>query len=619
MYQTLKPTNRTSLQRHSFWLTLCVLALSSSTTRANQTSPPSLDSKNESSERIEAFLKDAGSKSRSRRPTGRLFFLERRPIKRVQVAYVIDNSSSMSGSLKFLKEWIPTNLEAKINAEDLQRTIVYRGADGKFKAQKFSTSAEDLEKRMRGITGYPIRTNGTLWSGVRRTISELPWEDKERNTLRWVVVCGNADTEPPSAQEAQSLARQARIRNTSIIYLLFGSGTPDSLRTVNKTLAQLAANTAGLFVDLESQSSRDAMQWKSTPIAIPPVNPPEDDILTVTVAGTEQAKNTVEVMKRVLRRMPFVIFDPPTPSEYQVKIRQSDFRGRVEIKASLWNHDQQLASADARINSRNEQEIQEVAGRCMRDLLSNAAAASRGDPKHAELNRRIIDHLDRTKELRSMIANHPRARDEIMAALDLLRQSNLEDPETLPATIRRVRLHLNNADFYDRGNAFALLLMAQGQFNLAQAANELGDQNGQQNYSQAYYRYLGGAYEAARRSLSKNSPIRLMIEAEYYLSEFKFEEAIAKCEAITRHPMRTTADIELIARWNLCLLYAGDWGVASQAKELINEAKSQRQMQTILERWPNSHEASFFRQEIGKTDAMQVTLPIGETQFAIWP
>lgn len=633
MYQIFKPPS-TKLRRCPCWLTLCVLAFATGTTWAHQTSTSSVASHRESLNPIETFLKNAGGKGRDLRPTARLFYLERSQIDRVQVAYVIDNSSGMSSALPMLTKLIPTLLEDKIDPAMLQRTIVYRRADGQLKAQPFSTSSEDLAEWMRDVAANAKPAKSALWGDVRRTIMELPWDNtpwdntpwddnkEASNTLRWVIVCGSSSTEPPNAEEARTLAREARVKNTSIISLLFNSSTPhspDSLRTVKNSLAQLASSTAGLFVDLDSPSSRDAMEWKSTSIEIPSDNRLDEDSLSVTVTGTEQAKNTINVMKRLLRRIPLVVADSSEPAKYQVKIRQSDFRGRVEIAASLWHHDQRLASAAARLNSRNEHEIQEVAGRCMRDLLTSTAAGSKRDPQHADLNKRIVDHLDRTKELRSMIASHPRARNEIMAALDLLRQSNMEDAKTLPETIRRARAHLNNADFYDRGNAFALLLMAHGQFNLAQAANEIGDQNRQQNYSRAYFRYLGGAYEAARRSLHKNSPIRLLIEAEYYLSEFKFEEAIAKCEAITEHPMRATADIELIARWNLCWLYAGDWGVASQAEELIDATKSQRQMQTILDDWPNSHEATFFRREIGKeSDAMQFTLPIGENEFATW-
>ena len=127
---------------------------------------------------------------------------------------MIDNSSSMSGTLPMLKALIPTFLEDKIDPAKLQRTIVYRGADGKTKKQMFSTSAEDLAARMHDVTVNAKPAKGALWGDVRQTITELPWDnrpwnDKEEasNTLRWVIVCGNSNTAPPSAEEARSLAR----------------------------------------------------------------------------------------------------------------------------------------------------------------------------------------------------------------------------------------------------------------------------------------------------------------------------------------------------------------------------------------------------------------------------
>ena len=80
MYQIFKTTPTPRLRRRLFWLPLCVLAFANGTTWANQSGPPSVDSQSESHKQIEAFLMNAGGKTRSLRPSSsRLFYLEKKP------------------------------------------------------------------------------------------------------------------------------------------------------------------------------------------------------------------------------------------------------------------------------------------------------------------------------------------------------------------------------------------------------------------------------------------------------------------------------------------------------------------------------------------------------------
>jgi hypothetical protein len=589
---------------------LTSLAISPRVT-ANQVDAPTR--KKPTASAVQRFLEDQGKNTLGWR---RGPFDVGGETKRLQVAYVIDNSLDRE-SLELLRNLLPVFLKEKIRGDIPERAIV--GAqDGIYVVNDFRTSDVELEKQLKGVTGGARSNREDFWDGVVKAVTKLNW-DSRRDTLRWVVVCGNSVSHSRTATQEESLVRLARAKNISIMSLLFQSSpsaSTDSRQRAKKVLTSLSTATAGSFVDLSSQSSIDYWNEKSTPLDKPSPNieTPKDP-LTIRVVGPDRASKTLEVMRRVLRQVPCSVVESSDTSKYWIDVTQSNFRGRIKIRASLKYQDVKLASAQMiRLDSWDEFSSQNAAGQCLHELLTSAARTL--NDSHLELRERIKGHLDRDRRLRCVVANHPRARDEIMAALKLLRQSHAEDPGEMQQTTKRVMAHLNNADFYDRGNAFALLLMANAQFNLAQAAKESGNQQREElAYRQRYLLYLGRAHQASLDSLPETSPIWKVIEAEYHLGFNEFGKAIELYEQIASiPPLGTTADIELRARWMLCGLYAGDWNIASKAEELVAPSKSLGHMQEILKRWPNSPEAKLLRNEMKKD---RFRLPVTNRRYAV--
>lgn len=596
---------------------ICALILLTTSARgsANQFNAPSEQHPDTST--VQEFLRLQGLSTRGGLRRGP--FEIGRSTKRIQVAFVIDSSLDEK-SLGMLRELIPVFLKQKVAGDEDPERVIVGAKNGAYVVNDFQTSDAALLQQFDALTGSGSSNQVDFWDGVKTAVERLQW-DARRNSLRWVIVCGNAASKKRTPDQEQDLIRLARIKNISIISLLFRASPKTLLASrerAKQVLTSLSSETAGTFVNLGSQSSIDYWYGHSTELKEPTrIDAPKEDDMTIRVVGrdSDQDGKTLEVMRRVLQQLPCsVVYSPD--AKYSIDVNPSNYRGRITIQASLKSEDVELASARIiSLDSWDQCSLQDAAMQCLHELLTRAARTL--NDSHGELRKRIREYLDRDRKLRCVVATHPRARDEIMSALKLLRQSHIEDPSELQQTTKRVIAHLNNADFYDPGNAFALLLRANAQFNLAQAARESGDQQGEeQTHRRRYLMYLGQAFQASDAlDEKKMSPIRKVIEAEYRLGNGEFEKAIELYEEIAAIPqLRGTTDLELRARWMLCGLYDGDWNISSEAEELKSYRKSLEHMKEIIRRWPNSPEARLLRNQFNEN---RKRLPSTQQRYAV--
>ena len=579
------------------------------------------------------FLRNVAGRKKSGSRRGELFPVGRETT-RIQIAFVIDNSNLSKEDLDGLKTLLPEFPEDSIDSHEVWRTVAYR-KNGKFFVEDFTTSAEVIRNRLNDLTvdrqlGPGVASEG-LWGAVEEPVMSLNWDVEREDTLRWVIVCGSSSSQLPVQDKASlaegvsELASKARSKNVSIVSLVYGAPHQNEMdaeqEISRRVFSDLSRDTDGTIVDLESQHSRNYWFGKSTdPLSIDSQMLGEDS-LAIRINAPERATAARFVMENVLRRLPCAVVGSQDNARYTVDVSQSTFRGKVEMVASLRFDGEEIASEKVGVNSRDVVEIQAAADRCMRALLIQTARNTESAAPHAVLHSRILDHLERTRELRAMVANHPKARDEIVAAIELLQSSHLKDATEMKRSVDRAIAHLNNADYYDQDNAFALLLMANCQRDLAQASEEMGRQADQQRHMRRYERFVDNAYDASL-SLPDSSAIRLAIQAEWHLSYQRFQAAIDCFEKLATHELRATADLELRAKWMLAGLYAGDWGVANavDSKQLIRPDLARSNIEDLIAEWPSSPQATFLRDKIRESvgNETEFRFPLGEKKFATW-
>lgn len=198
------------------------------------------------------------------------------------------------------------------------------------------------------------------------------------------------------------------------------------------------------------------------------------------------------------------------------------------------------------------------------------------------------------------IANSIRARREILAGLEQLERAlafEKDAPQSI-SLLEGALANLNSAALLDEGNPLIHMAIASVYFNLARS--ETNDEN-----LTRYYKSLQRAFEV--RDATKVESIRIEIEGDYLLLiERDIDQAIARYEEIVASSDELPVNAVLRAHWMLAGIYCGDWG----AESAINPSLARDHIIRILSLWPDSAEASYYRDALGwdQTQGSQVNL-----------
>jgi hypothetical protein len=207
------------------------------------------------------------------------------------------------------------------------------------------------------------------------------------------------------------------------------------------------------------------------------------------------------------------------------------------------------------------------------------------------------------------------ARTKLLEGFEALEKA-LEYPLGDPAgdqLLAQARQALDEAVKQDLSNPLAELLLANCCYNQYQSALRAD----QTEEAEAHRGQFEGALRKAylfRDESSDFAYLKQEVEADYaLLIEKDYAEAIRIYEQLANGIEDTPLHTAVRAHWMLAGIYAGDWGIAQDAAELVDGSKSRAHLIQILAHWENSNEAKFIRKNIRWDDET------GRSDFEFFP
>jgi hypothetical protein len=165
----------------------------------------------------------------------------------------------------------------------------------------------------------------------------------------------------------------------------------------------------------------------------------------------------------------------------------------------------------------------------------------------------------------------------------------------------------------DLSNPLAELLLANCSYNQFQSALRAQRPEEAQSHREVFEGALRKAY-LFRDESSDFAYLKQEIEADYaLLIEKDYAEAIRAYEHLAGTVEETPLHTAARAHWMLAGIYAGDWGIAQDAADLVDSSKSRAHLVEILAHWENSNEAKFIRKNIRWDDES------GRSEFEFFP